>query len=82
MANSFRSIAVLALVGIAVPGLADAPKPRDLEKRAARIRPTAAELRWQQIPWVATGEEAKKLAKAENRYILAFNTDSDPLDMV
>ncbi len=58
---------------------------------AARLSPQAAavwkrlqkqpgELMWQQIPWLEDLPEAFRQAKAENRPVLVWATDNDPLD--
>jgi hypothetical protein len=44
------------------------------------VRRRPSELHWQQIPWLADLPEAFRLAKAENRPILLWGTDDDPLD--
>jgi hypothetical protein len=51
-----------------------------LAKRAAVIKPSAEELRWQQIPWVTDLTEGQRLAKAERRPIFLWVTGDDPLE--
>ena len=51
-----------------------------LEQRAAAIRPTPQELRWQQIPWLATLAAARDTARAEGRPIFVWTLDEDPFD--
>lgn len=88
MTHSLRrlSLVLAATIGSATFVLADGPTKQDenwetaLLKRAATIRPTADELRWQTIPWVATPEEAIRLAKAEKRPIFVFTVDGNPFD--
>ena len=38
------------------------------------------DLKWQQIPWLVDLPEAVRQAKAENRPILLWLSDDDPLD--
>ncbi len=38
------------------------------------------DLDWQQIPWLVDLEDGVRLAKAENRPILIWATDDDPID--
>ena len=52
----------------------------DLVEKAASIRATDEELRWLEIPWAASAEEAIKIAKAEQRPLLVFSVDGDPMD--
>jgi hypothetical protein len=51
-----------------------------LMRRAAAIKPTPKELRWQQIPWVLDLVEGQRLAKAEGRPIFLWVTGDDPLE--
>jgi hypothetical protein len=65
----------------AVPG---AGGPRLSPAAAAVARYVKArrpgELNWQKIPWLADLPEAFRQAKAENRPVLLWATDDDPLD--
>ena len=49
-----------------------------LTRRADAVRPTAAELRWQEIPWLISLVEARDLAQKERRPILVWAADDDP----
>ena len=49
-------------------GLAEAA----LARQAEQIKPTAAELRWQQIPWEVDPHEAIDLAKKEKRPLFVW----------
>ena len=51
-----------------------------LEQKAAGIRATGEELRWLEIPWATSAEEAIELATAEKRPLLIFSVDGDPFD--
>jgi hypothetical protein len=53
---------------------------RALMRRAAAIKPTPEELRWQQIPWLLDLAEGQRLAKAEGRPIFLWVTGDDPLE--
>jgi hypothetical protein len=52
----------------------------ELETRAARIKATPEELKWQQIPWVLDLAEGQRLAKEEKRPLLLWATGDDPLE--
>ena len=56
------------------------PRPGELVNRAAVIRPTADELKWQKIPWVTDLTEGLKLAQTEKRPIFLWVTGDDPLE--
>lgn len=75
---------ILTLLLLALPtGLAGADEGKlanDLPHRAAQIRPTAAELRWQEIPWQGSLVEAHKVARAEKRLLLVWTLDEDPFE--
>jgi hypothetical protein len=72
---------------IGVRGAADQSSPAapaafaaELETRADAIRPTAAETRWQQIPWLRSVIEGQQAALAEKRPIMYWHVDDDPLE--
>ena len=54
--------------------------PQELARRAAVIRPAAAELKWQQIPWLLDLTEGLRLAREERRPIFLWVTGDDPLE--
>ena len=54
--------------------------PEELARRAEVIKPSAAELKWQQIPWVLDLGEGQRLARAERRPIFLWVTGDDPLE--
>lgn len=69
------------LVACGVPWGADPQRGEQaLTRRAAAIKPTSEELRWQQIPWVLDLAEGRRLAKAEERPIFLWVTGDDPLE--
>ena len=45
------------------------PAEETLRRQADAIKPSAADLRWQQIPWELDLKESLRLAKKENRPI-------------
>jgi len=74
----FRKL--LLVVGIAVLGLgvaqADEPKPipaDQFDKLQKLIKPQAGELRFQQIPWLLSVHDARKIAAAEGKPILVWS---------
>jgi hypothetical protein len=77
-----RFIAFLCLIwgptGLNAPD--EQPTNQELADRAAAIRPTAEEMRWQQIPWVDSLVEASEQAKRENRPILVWTLDENPFE--
>lgn len=68
---------VVVIAGLA---MAEAPRWADKEKIAEAIRPTAGELRWQQVPWVTDLSAGQRLAQAEKRPIFLWVTGDDPLE--
>ncbi len=80
----------LFLVGwlfLAAPMLraAEVPEHAALLKKAAAIRPPAADFAWQQIPWHTDDAEALKEARAEQRPLLVWlaggrDRDGSPLE--
>ncbi len=51
-----------------------------LEQKAAKVRATAAELRWLEIPWASSPDDAIRQASEEGRPLLIFSVDGDPFD--
>jgi hypothetical protein len=56
------------------------PSIQEIARRAEMLRPTAQELRWQQIPWVGSLTVARDTAHAERRPIFVWTLDEDPFD--
>lgn len=52
--------------------------PSRIAQRAQLLRPSAAELRWQEIPWLNSLVEARETAQKERRPILIWATDDNP----
>ncbi len=82
-----RRIWILGLLlACGVPAsAADVPESEALLKKAAAIRPPAADFTWQQIPWHIDAAAALKEAKAENRPLLVWlaggrDRDGSPLE--
>jgi hypothetical protein len=70
----FGSTALLAL-GLAPSTYAQSERSlaeSALARQAEQIKPTAAELRWQQIPWEVDPHEAIALAKKEKRPLFVW----------
>ncbi len=67
-----KTIWLLALLGIA--------QEDTLARRAAAIRPTAAEGRWREVPWVASLREGRELAQREDLPVFVWAVDDDPLE--
>ena len=68
------------LLTIALFPPAAGPTNEELARRAAVIKPAAAELKWQQIPWVMDLTQGLKLARTEKRPIFLWVTGDDPLE--
>ena len=79
-----RSLMTVTLLSVAsVMGVAAAQERlthEELARRAAVIKPSSAELKWQQVPWVRDSAEGQRLARAEKRPICLWVTDGDPLE--
>ena len=68
-------------VGAAVSGRGENPTTLDeLLQRAAVIKPSAEELKWQRIPWLTDLAAAQRAAQAERRPIFLWVTGDDPLE--
>ncbi len=52
----------------------------DLERRAAAIRPSPAESRWREIPWLGSMVEAREAAEKEDRPVFIWGADDDPFE--
>lgn len=59
---------------------ADEAEIAKLRERAAAVRPTAAESRWMQIPWVRSVIDGQRMAREERRPIMYWHVDDDPLE--
>lgn len=57
-----------------------APTLEELNKLAATVKPTPAENKWQQIPWITDVNEGRRLAKEEKRPLLLWTIFGEPLD--
>lgn len=71
--------AMLAIFSVGGQIFAQASE-RDLLRRAAAIKPTPAELKWQKIPWLLDLAEGQRLAKAEGRPIFLWASGDAPLE--
>jgi hypothetical protein len=68
-------LAILCMSGEALAQTSEA----DLSRRAAAIKPTPAELKWQKIPWLLDLAEGQRLSKAEGRPIFLWASGDAPL---
>jgi hypothetical protein len=57
-----------------------APTLAELTHRAQIIKPAAAELKWQRIPWLSDLAQGQRVAQTERRPILLWVTGDDPLE--
>jgi hypothetical protein len=71
-------LAALALAGLPPADLDRLPE--DAVRRYRAVKPTPAELRWRQIPWLDDLPEAAALARKEGRPLFLWVSDDDPLD--
>jgi hypothetical protein len=79
MRNRFALVCML----LSGTGLSAGDNPVSSEKlasRAATIRPTKEEMRWQQIPWLGSLVEARRQAQQEKRPIVIWTLDEDPFE--
>jgi hypothetical protein len=81
-----RSVLGLGLMFglLLVPGLAGAGDSlttyaNALRQKAAELKQTPAQLRWQQIPWLTDLDEGVRLARLENRPLMLWTSGDDPL---
>ena len=77
-------LAMFLFVPAALPA-AEVPEHAALLKKAAAIRPSAADFAWQQIPWHTDAAEALKEARIEKRPLLVWlaggrDRDGSPLE--
>ncbi|GEM_PF-2216854 len=91
MNRDIKFTATLWLVAL-LTGLSQAEGPRrvtdeaqearrkQLEDRAAVVKPIAKELAWLKIPWVLDLKAAQMAAEAEGRPLFLWVTGDDPLE--
>ena len=86
---SRRLLALAAAALVVAPAAAQVPSPfpalQALDRQAAALRPTAADLRYRQIPWCADPAEALRQARAEHRPLFLWaaggrGRDGNPLE--
>jgi hypothetical protein len=82
-----RHLGWSAIVAIGIGATAFAQSPSALEeaaliRQADTIKPTPAELRWQQLPWELDLQEAIRLAKKERRPIFLWTAGGRDRDGV
>jgi hypothetical protein len=81
MMKTAPPVIVAAALGLAGAVSAQAvPAPDAFAVKAAVIKPSPEELRWQQIPWCTSLVEARNIARAERRPIFLWVTSDPPFD--
>lgn len=78
--NRWFAMAAMTVIAAPLTSRADEAAWRKLVERADRLRPSSAETRWMQIPWIRSVVEAEKIARTENRPIMYWHVDDDPLE--
>ncbi len=79
MRNPLFSITVAAMLVTAVAAQHPTRPVPTLERRVQEILPTAEEERWLQIPWRTNLSEARRDAAKENKPILLWVMNGNPL---
>ena len=77
--NDVRGVA-LALVATLAAFRQDDAFRSALEKKAAAVRPSGAEVLFRTIPWTTDLFEGFRLAKHEARPVFLYTVAGDPLD--
>jgi len=72
----------IAALLLAAAGASGQAQEKDLQRRAAIIKPRPDELKWQKIPWVLDLEEGQRLAQTERRPIFLWAIADAPLERV
>jgi len=49
-------------------------------RRADELRPSPAQLKWQQIPWLTDLAEGLQVAEREKRPVFLWGSDDEPLE--
>ena len=57
-------------------------EPNQFPQLHALIKPTAAETKWTQIPWMTSLWDARKRAAAEGKPLLLWEMDGHPMGCV
>ncbi len=81
--NRTIRLAALLAAAVSLPTAAGAQTPptlAELRQRAAVVKPIAAELKWQRIPWMTDLAAAHRAAQQERRPLLLWVTGDDPLE--
>jgi hypothetical protein len=76
---SIATIIMVMRVACRMHGDTD-PTLLGLTRRSTVIKPAAAELKWQQIPWLTDLARGQRVAREEQRPILLWVTGDDPLE--
>ena len=80
MKACLTSLAVLFLSSTFVSARERNIHPPYVVKRFDRLRMSADYLRWQKIPWMTDLSDGLAVAKKENRPVLLWGSDDNPLD--
>ena len=85
MVSTFlRTIVCSAIILAATAQDQDGGQRNELENRVANkaneLRPSAEQLKWQQIPWMTNLAEGLKVAKQERRPVFLWGSDDEPLE--
>lgn len=80
-----RRVLFISVLVAASASAADVPERAELLKKAAAVRPAAADFAWQQIPWHTEAAPVLKEARAENRPLFVWlaggrDRDGSPLE--
>lgn len=76
----YRSTTALILfLFITLVGMSAPLTEKDVPSLREAIKPTAAEERWLEIPWMSNLWEARRRAAAEGKPILLWEMDGNPL---
>lgn len=78
----FRAIRIAELKKDDKGAAGEAPSAlsrQEIDQRAAVIRPSAAELKWKQVPWLTDLGDAQKAAIRERRPLFVWVTGDDPM---
>ena len=78
-----RTMLAGLVLALCVPAWAvgqERPTPAELTTRAKVIKPSAAELKWQRIPWITDLTKAQGVAQRERRPVFLWVTGDDPLE--
>jgi len=81
MARLIGMIAVVAIAFLTCSAQTSAQqlRPEEFNTLQRLIKPTADELKWEQIPWMTDLWEARRKADTEGKPIFLWSMDGNPL---